>query len=67
MSVRNKHQLLNLTNPMTDKKRYAVVTSFYVMANDEEDAIQRAKSLAARQDTQKSDGCCVEEVYSAVF
>ena len=52
---------------MTDKKRYAVVTSFYVMANDEEDAIQRAKFFAAKQDTIKDDGCTVDEIYTATF
>lgn len=48
-------------------KRYAVLTSFYINANSEEEAIAKAKHLAARQDTKKDDGCSVDEIYTAEF
>lgn len=50
---------------MTDKKRYAVFTSFYIWAKDDADAIQIAKYRAAMQDRKNDDMCTTDEIRNA--
>lgn len=46
-------------------KRYSVVTSFYIEAENEQQAIDKAKHKAAQQDTKNDDGCSVDGIFTA--
>lgn len=47
--------------------RYAVFTSFYIDADSAEEAIAKAKYIAAKQDTKNDDCCTVDEIREAEF
>ena len=47
------------------KKRYAVFSSYYIWAENEEEAIYQAKYHAVKQEAKNDDSCTIDEIRDA--
>lgn len=52
---------------MEDQKRYVVTTDFYIFANDDAEAVAKARHHSAEQSTKNDDRCSVVSIHEQPF